>query len=268
MNITIENLTFLLTLLALYFAYYQWVKTAREKRNHLLKVLKVQLDCLGPWMGSTGSGYGEELTEEQKFDNANPFKLIYETSSEALITLNMLDNITNVEEETIGELNQLYYDLVRIKNIQAFRNGYILSDIDTSNALAKKIKDYLCNNQIKSFIKFVKTVGEENEKIMLERLVRYGKILHCEVIGNKDRAARQHWEKLQGWVKKELVPKNDYIFNIITFVFLLGTAYGLNLFHYSNIYFWLAIFLIELFISMSNGALDWTLLKYKYKRSI
>ena len=178
MNINIENLTFLLTLLALYFAYYQWTKNAREKRNHLLKVLKVQLDCLGPWMGSTGSGYGEELTSDQKFDNANPFKLIYETASEALINLNMLDNITNIDENIIGELNQLYYDLVRIQNINKFRSDYVLSDINTSNSISGKIKDYLCKNRTISMNEFVKTLSDEKEQLMIERLLRYGTILH------------------------------------------------------------------------------------------
>ena len=169
MNITIENLTFLLTLLALYFAYYQWVKTAREKRNHLLKVLKVQLDCLGPWMGSTGSGYGEELTEEQKFDNANPFKLIYETSSEALITLNMLDNITNVEEETIGELNQLYYDLVRIKIIM-----FVVKNIHYGKVIMLVIMLYMDGlkeiNLNLNFVRFVRLNRLMMRQIYLENI--------------------------------------------------------------------------------------------------
>jgi len=207
MTISIKNLTFILTLVSFYFAYYQWKKHSREKRIHLLKVLKIQLDCLGPWMGTTGQGYGDELTEEQKFDNANPFKLIYETASDALINLNMLDEMNNVPDEIIGELNQLYYDLIRIENIQNFRNMYIVGDIKTSNKLQKKISEYLCNNDIPSINDFRNSIKGSGEEIMLKRLLEYGKVLHCDVIGNKDRSARQHWEKLNKWVNEQLAPQ-------------------------------------------------------------
>jgi len=267
MNITPESLTFLLTLIGFYFAYFQWIKTTREKRVHLLKVLKVQLDCLGPWIGFEGYGYGEELTLEQKFENANPFKLIYDTASEALINLNMLDSLASVDENIIGELNQLYYDLVRIKNIQNFRNLYIFGDINTSCELARKINEYVCNNKIKSMDEFVKIIKSEREKEMLERLLTYGKVLHCDIIGNKDKSARQHLEKLKNWTQKELIPKDDYVFIMFTFIVLFGVVFGLKITEYSSVFFWLAFVFVGSFINMSNGALGSTLFKIGYKKN-
>ncbi len=248
--------TFLLTLIALYFTYFQWKKTTREKRIHLLKVLKTQLDCLGPWMGTSGEGYGEELTEDQKFDNANPFKLIYNTASESLISMNSFDEITNVDISIIGELNQLYYDLVRIQNIQNFRNLYITSDIKISKSLAGKLGEYCCNNNYKSMQKFSNTISNTEEQAMLHRLLHYGKVLHCEVIGNKNRAGRQHWEKLNEWASSQLKPSDDWVFVIITFLFLGGSLYALNLIQESNPYFWLAFILLGILINFMNGAID------------
>lgn len=268
MSFTIDGLTFLLTLLAFYFAYYQWVKHARERRTHLLKALKVQLDCLGPWLGFPGYGYGDELTEDQKFDNANPYKLIYETASEALVNLNMLDNITNVDEIIIGELNQLYYDLVRIKNINAFRNNYALSAIETSNNISRKLQEYLCKTSMKSLIEFIETLTDEDEKVMVQRLVNYGKVLHCDVIGNKDRSARQHWEKLQHWVVIELNPRDDCPFIVITFIVVFGTGFGLGLFQYASIFFWAVLVFVGFFINLINGSLNKTLSKAGYKKTI
>lgn len=262
-NQQINLMTFILTLISFYFAFFQWKKTIREKRIHLLKIIKVQLDCLGPWMGVPGHGYGDDLTEDQKFDNANPYKLIYETASEQLISLNMLDEMNNVSNEIIGELNQLYYDLIRIINIQNFRNTYITSDIKTSNSLSKKLKQYKCENSIISISDFSKSL-KENEKIMLERLLHYGKVLHCDVIGNKDRSARQHWEKLYAWANNQLQPQNDLLFIFVTYFVLAGLAYSMRSMDVFNIHYWFSIILLGFVISFFNGAIDG--LVYRFAR--
>ena len=89
-----ELISSIVTLLGFYFAYFQWFRVNREKRIHLLKLLKIQLDCLGPWVGSSGSGYGQELTESQKFDNINPSKLIFDTGSSPLINSTLLEQMS------------------------------------------------------------------------------------------------------------------------------------------------------------------------------
>lgn len=268
MDITIDQASFIITLIALYFAYFQWKKTSREKRLHLLKVLKIQLEGLGPWMGTTGSGYGEELNEDQKFDNANPFKLIYETGTEPLININMLDEMNNVPDEIIGELNQLYYDLVRIKNIQNFRSLYITSDIKMSNSLAISIKDYVCKTKCKSMNEFCNTIKDMDEKIMLDRLLHYGKVLHCDVIGNKDRCARQHWEKLYKWVNDQLISKNDTVFIFATYLIIFGFFFGLGVIQVNNIFFWSTIILTGTIFNFINGAFDGVITKINYKKMI
>lgn len=107
---TSDNLnlfTFIITISGFYLAYYQWFRINREKKIHLLKLLKVQLDCLDPWVDSTGSGYGSDLTKEQKYENANPFKLIYSTGSSPLIDSTLLEQMSEVPEEIIASNRRL-----------------------------------------------------------------------------------------------------------------------------------------------------------------
>jgi len=213
--ISITGLIF--TISGLYFAYYQWNKTIKDKRVHLLKILKNQLDCLGPWMGVPGSGYGQELTEEQKFDNINPYKLIYDTAANPLISTTILESISDVSIEIIGEIDQLYYDLIRIKNIQDFKNLIITSQPKLSRQIKIKLDNFIATNKKICFCDFIKNLTK-NELFLVNILVQHGAVLHCQVIGNKDHGARNHWGKIMDWIKEEQMFKKDVFFVFITFI--------------------------------------------------
>lgn len=237
----LDFLTLVITISGFYFAYFQWYKTNRERKFHLLKVLKVQLDCLGPWVGSTGDGYGNDLTEEQKFDNADPSKVVYLTGSTPLIDSTLLEQMSDVPEDIIGEISQLYYDFKRIESIQEYRNLLTSSDIKLSLTIKRKHRDAIYN--LVGYNEFIKLLSK-NEKDFVQLLVSYGKTLHCDVIGNKSRSARQHWEKLQEWVKNEMQSyKNPQLtFISLSFISFLGLCYA------TNLYFSLSINYVCLFI--------------------
>lgn len=213
--ISITGLIF--TISGLYFAYYQWNKTIKDKRRHLIKILKKHLDCLGPWMSSNNEGYSQELTEEQKFDNANPYKLIYDTAANPLISTTILESISDVPDEIIGEIDQLYYDLIRIKNIQDFKNLIVASQPKLSRQIKIKLDNFIATNKKICFCDFIKTLTK-NEFFLINIIIQYGSVLHCQVIGNKDHGARNHWEKIMDWVKEEQILKKDVLFLFITFI--------------------------------------------------
>ena len=99
---------------------------------------------------------------------------------------------------------------------------------------------------------FVKTLSDEKEQLMIERLLRYGTILH--------------WEKLQEWVKIQLSPKDDYFFIILTYITVLGVTIGLQQFNISNIWFWVISVLITFAINLFNGSLSKSMFKKGYKK--
>lgn len=227
MNIfTSENVnivTFLITILGFYFAYFQYFKVKKERKRHLLKILDVQLNCLGPWVGSdNGNGYGDELTEEQKYDNALPSKVIYGTGSSPLIDLNILEAMADVPDEIISEIDQLYYDLIKIESIQNYRNLLTSSDLKLSYSVNQKIINYRTANSQLPFHHFLMDLKDKDylEKQLIEQLISYGQTLHCIVIGNKNHGACQHWSKTKEWVKKEKINalKPDIFFIALTTV--------------------------------------------------
>lgn len=227
MNIfTSENVnivTLLITILGFYFAYFQYFKVKKERKRHLLKILDVQLDCLGPWVGSdNGNGYGDELTEEQKYNNALPSKIIYGTGSSPLIDLNILESMADVPDEIISEIDQLYYDLIRIESIQNYRNLLTSSDLKLSYSVNQKIFEYRAASPQSPFHHFLMDFKDKDylEKKFIEQLVSYGQTLHCSVIGNRNHGACQHWSKIKEWVKKEKnnALKPDTLFIAITSV--------------------------------------------------
>lgn len=218
----INTISFILAVIAFYFTYFQWHKNRNEKRVHLLKILRVQLDCLGAWVSSESIGYGNELTEHEKFDNANPFKFIYETASDPLISTTLLEEVSNVPHNLIGEIGQLYYDLIRIKNLQDIRSKLVFSELTVANNLSSAISTYLSTNNVYSYSQFTNSL-KPDEKLLSDRLVSYGEIIHCSVIGNKLHGARQHWDIISDWVNKESIAKISWEFLCITFlaVFIL-----------------------------------------------
>lgn len=227
----INILTLVITLFGLYFAYFQYFRITKERRRHLLKVLDGQLDCLGVWVGSdNGNGYGDELTEEQKFNNALPSKIIYNTGSSPLIdSTTILEAMADVPDQIIGEINQLYYDVKRIESIQNYRNLLTSSDIKTSISMNQKILNYRKENPQLPFHHFLMTYKNDNdfEKRFFEQLVSYGQTLHCAVIGNKNKGACQHWTKIKDWIKKEKINnlKPDHLFICISFVIIFLISY-------------------------------------------
>jgi len=247
----------MLALLGFYFVYFQWFKTNREKKIHILKILKAQLDCLGPWVGSTGSGYGSELTKLQKFDNINPFKLIFNTGSSPLIDSTLLEQVSEVPEEIIGEINQLFYDFKRIESIQNFRNQLVASDVKLSTAIKEKIEN--CKIETTTFEDFLDKLTE-NERSFVSILLTYGQFLHCNIIGNKHHGARQHWEKVYQWVIEEIKQyrKPQFVFIVLTFIIFSLTLFTINSnwkFATDNLSIILLSFLFTLLTSIRSRAL-------------
>lgn len=227
----IKILTLIITLAGFYFAYFQYFKVTKERKRHLLKVLDGQLDCLGAWVGSdNGNGYGDELTEEQKYNNALPSKVIYNTGSSPLIDSTILEAMANVPVSIIGEINRLYYDLKRIESIQNYRNLLTSSDLKLSNSINQKIINYQKANPQSPFHHFLMTLKDKDddlEKRFIEQLVSYGQTLHCTIIGNKNKGACQHWTKIKDWIKNEKKNeiKPNYVFIFITFFAAFLTLY-------------------------------------------
>ena len=251
----IDKITFFITVIGFYFAYYQWFKNRRDKKKHLLKLLKVQLDCLGPWVSSDNEGYGNELTKNQKFNEANPSKLIYQTGSSLLIDSNLLEQMSDVPEEIVGEINQLYYDFKRIESIQKFRNDLVTSDVILSSSILDKLNSY--DKKVTTFESFLHELSK-NEMWIVSMLVSYGEVLHCKVIGNKHRGARLHWERTREWVLNELrtykKPQLDFI--LITIIILTLLIFALNLYlKFDLVSCFLIIFLLTLATSISSKAI-------------
>lgn len=217
----VNVITLLVTITGFYFAYFQYFKVKKERKRHLLKVLDGQLQCLGPWVGSeNGNGYGDELTEEQKYANALPSKVIYNTGSSPLIDLTILESMADVPDEIIGEINQLYYDLIRIESIQNYRNLLTSSDLVLSDFVEQRVLNYRFANPQLPFHHFLLTLKNKDnlKKRFIEQLVSYGKTLHCVVIGNRNHGACQHWTKIKEWIKEEKIneSKPDILFIILT----------------------------------------------------
>lgn len=259
-------LSLLITLLGFYFAYFQYFKVTKERKKHLLKVLGGQLDCLGVWVGSdNGNGYGDELTEEQKYGNALPYKVIYNTGSSPLIdSTTILEAMVDVPDFIIGEINQLYYDLKRIESIQNYKNLLTSSDLKLSNAITRKIINYQKENPQLPFHHFLLDAFNNNddlEKRFIEQLVSYGHTLHCEIIGNKNKGACQHWTKIRDWIKDEKKNKikPDYIFILLTF-FVMVLAWHLFsillIFPVSMGFLALTSTLTTLILSLNTTAMD------------
>lgn len=226
----INLITLLLTELGLFFAFFQYLRTKKDQTLHLIKILKKQLDVTGCWVGS-GSGYGQELTEEQKYDNANPFKLIYEIDNAPFTQLSTLDGISDVPEEVIGEILQFNQDIMRLRSLQSFRNQIVTSDLSLAFELSTEVRNARCNNVEfndfrKEYKKLVKKPGDiyDMKFQLLDRLVMYGEVIHCSVIGNPNSGAREHWEKVKKWAllkECEIVKLHWWVYAIVSLAWFL-----------------------------------------------
>jgi len=135
--------------------------------------------------------------------------------------------MSDVPEKIIGEINQLYYDFKRIESIQSYRNLLTSSDIKLSTSVKKKIES--CDWNITSFENFLAGLTTK-ERYFVMILISYGKILHCDIIGNMNHGARQHWEEIQKWTQEEITKykKTQYFFLIVTLIVFLIIFYVIN----------------------------------------
>ena len=160
--------------------------------------------------------------------------------------------MSQVPEEIIGEINQLYYDLKKIESIQDYRNQLASSDLKTALSLIKNVNS--CKKEVTTFKDFLKQLPE-NEKGLALLLLDYGKILHCQIIGNKGHGARQHWERIYKWVVEEIKRYKEpqctfMIFSFATFslaLFLINDGWKLT-----SLYN-LSIFLLTLLLTILAG---------------
>lgn len=164
------------------------------------------------------------LTDEQKFDNANPSKLIYSTVEEPLINTSLIEGFSDIPDEIIGEITQLFYDLRRIKSIQSFRNLLISSNIDMALEIKNDIDLFLANNKDANFDGFLRSYDRKKDRnfkkfMFIKWIVNYAEALHCNIIGNKNHGARQHWEKVNDWLKESLNKENEYNFMFLSVTF-------------------------------------------------
>lgn len=213
-------------------------------------ILKSQILCLGPWVGSPGSGYGSELTNIQKFENINPTKLIFNTSASALINLTLLEQISSIPQEILDEINQLNYDFKRIESIQDFKNQIVTSDLKLTTSLRNKINNSGRNVLFETFLNQL----TDKEKNLAEILLNFGSVIHCNVIGNKSHGSRQHWEKIYKWITSEekKYEEPDYTFIVVSFLsfFLIFFPFFIN---FLNLF--LISFILIFIVSVKSGAI-------------
>lgn len=234
-----------LTLAGLYFAYFQWKSYKAIKRINILKTLKKQLECLGPWMSMDNNGYVGKPKPQELFDNLNPYKWICNTASDLLAQINLIDGLDNIPEKILGEINQLHYDLIRIRDISEYRTDIINSIPEVSLAMnlfwvraSKKNepKDKLA--KLDNLIESVRN-KEFRKKLKKQRQLLAGlfELTHYYIIGNnikKDaQNARLHHERISKWVDQEIYASRWYLnFEFILIHIFLFFAFANLLFYY------------------------------------
>lgn len=250
----LSNWSLMVAIVAFYFAYFQWESDKRERRSNLIKALQKQLECLGLWVGAE---YGKSLTPAQKLDNSDPYKTIYDTASGQLTNLINYESITNIPENIIGEINELYYDLVRINNIQNLRNTMASSLPHIAFSISKKLSS---NNS--SFNLFYSSLSAD-EQYYIGIILNLSTNLHCNIIGDKNSGgARTHWGEINHWIELERGLSFDWLFIFFSSFTILICSHILRLIYpclvNSNIYVLLliAIDLLGL-LSLGSGAISW-----------
>jgi len=220
------------------FGVYQYLKNKDSKVKQILRLIYAQLEIFGAWVGTEGRGYGKELTNEEKFDNANPFKLIYEIENNQFIQITLLDELNFVPKDILGKINEFNQNIVRITNIQNFRNQIVVSDIDLSWQIKELLDNY--NKQNRNFevflqsIKDGKKVPKNKEKFnkhkalrLIDRLIYYGTKIHCDIIGDsKSNGMKEQLEIIKEWTEKELKERNKKSANSLSlFVFITALSW-------------------------------------------
>lgn len=216
----IEFVSSLISVIAFYFAFYTWEISTISKRAHVYKILNKQISCLGPWIDTE---YGSTLTEAELFDNANPYKQIYSTALEPLINLTLLESINEMPENIIGEVYELYLDLLRIQNLQEARNLLLNASPTVAENIQRSREQHIKNYGENDWQKFFSSLSGI-EQHYLHLYINYSTALHCVVIGNKNRGARQHYDRIKEWLS---TPKTPYYLPIIVLTISLPVVLGI-----------------------------------------
>jgi len=190
----IQLLGLSITTLSVSFAIFTYKKNKLEQKSQLLKVLLNQLHIAGPWVSSNSNGY-TTYSDNLKLNNANPFKLIYKIENNPLTNIGLLPEISSVPEEIIGKINEFNQDVVKISNIQRFKSQLVTQNYDLSKSIKIKLDNYISENPNRCYCDFHKLLNND-EKFFVNRLVSYGRIIHIDIIGNKSKAMRLHWEPI------------------------------------------------------------------------
>lgn len=209
-------LGFAFTNLSLAFAFYIFFKTRYEQRRQFITVLRNQLSCTGPWVSSESPGYTKS-DDTLKFNNSNPFKLIFTMANEPLISLSLLPAFSAIDSRVAGHISEFNQDAIRIKNIQEFKEKFVFSQINLSNDVLKRWKKHESKYNSNNYFKFYDSLSEQ-EKIFVDRLVRYGDQIHVEIIGHPGHGMRQHWEEINQWTtleEKRLKSIQTYVIDVL-----------------------------------------------------
>lgn len=194
----------IVTIFGFLLAYFQYLKANTEKRRQILTIVKSQLDSMEEWVGV----YENDLTDEQKYDNANPFKLIFEIQNTPLINVSSLEEFSSVPEAIINNISSLNQNISRIKSIQEFRNQIASSDLDLSQEIYNDIEE--SKNKDINFSSFIGkyNIKKPREKLkkdlIMLRYIKYGIEIHCKIIGNSTEGMRKDWENTKTWVENEI----------------------------------------------------------------
>ena len=210
----VSNAGSILTAISILFAYMIWRHEEMTKQSHLKTMIKAHLDSLGPWMSSDRSAHTVEI---DYFEYVRPFRFIYNTAADAFVSLTQLPSVNNMPKYVIGEIVQLYYDLVRIMNIQTLWTEYAMANIKIANSIDSKLENVGENISYNEF----KNSLSRDEKVMIEKLEKWTNTIHVDIIGN---GARIHWDEIQKWANNPIDLKlklHEIIFLSIIMAFVL-----------------------------------------------
>ena len=95
-----------------------------------------------------------------------------------------------------------------------------MAQIERAYELCNLLNKYRMSNSHDYFASFHNLLEEKSGcKLMVDKLLDWAKATHCNVIGNKNHRARNHYENILSWVEQEMQKKDDGVFKIFTFAF-------------------------------------------------
>jgi uncharacterized Tic20 family protein len=136
------------------------------------------------------------------------------------------------------------------------------------------IKEYRFNNPNMPFHHFISSFNnkKKDEKMLIEKLVNLAKILHCNVIGNKDWGAASHWTRIKSWLDKtkkdELKPNFLFILaSVISCYLILISLEKLLFFSLDSNQRIVISLIIGIILSVSSKAFNISYLKVLMKKN-